>query len=765
LSDKTNQQVWNHPDEEKEIQRLNETIKYVKNTLALLYDKRLRFDQELKEAYKHLDPSDGSSSYSTIMFNAQLLDTMGGQLEQLIAAQKKPYFARIDVKHHDKNAYDQLYLGKVSLFDESMEIPLVVDWRAPVASLYYDGRLGESKYIVEEDVVTVDLALKRQYTIEQGLLKHFMDVDISTSDAFLQAALGQHAGDKLKDIVSTIQAEQNVIIRADIHKPLIVQGVAGSGKTTIALHRIAYLIYTYAKSFKPRDFMIIAPNTLFLDYISQVLPELGAEAVQQVTYLDLMFRWLGKRYAVEPAYHKLVKLIADGHESPKYSAMKAVSAFKNNMGMKVLLDQKLRDIEHLLLPEGDIYLDNLLVLSQDTLKEHYWEHYTYLPYYKRIDAIARNLKKKGKEIAKDAIKTIRERVGNRIEGILTTVPPSDERREKVVSLMDRREARVEQIQQAEKQFVKDFLAKVPKLTAEGVYQGLLTNVDEMMSFGIAAQMAQDITANTSDLIGRKRWEIEDLAPLVYIKSSLMGVEDSDMKYVVIDEAQDFGLFQFYVLKQLLKTERFTILGDMAQGIHSYRALPSWEALMQEVFSQRCSYLTLQQSYRTTVEIMDAANQVLLQSELAPYIKGDAKLDPMALSLAKPVVRYGPKPETHVHISPKVLAKAVEEALIWLQNEDYTTIAVIAKTPEDATWLYKQLKPRIGEALMLVDENSEHFNHELLVMPSHLAKGLEFDAVIVVELSSPYGPSALEAKLKYVAMTRAMHWLALHQLKF
>ncbi len=765
MSDKTNQQVWNHPDEEKEIQRLNETIKYVKNTLALLYDKRLRFDQELKEAYKHLDPSDGSSSYSTIMFNAQLLDTMGGQLEQLIAAQKKPYFARIDVKHHDKNAYDQLYLGKVSLFDESMEIPLVVDWRAPVASLYYDGRLGESKYIVEEDVVTVDLALKRQYTIEQGLLKHFMDVDISTSDAFLQAALGQHAGDKLKDIVSTIQAEQNVIIRADIHKPLIVQGVAGSGKTTIALHRIAYLIYTYAKSFKPRDFMIIAPNTLFLDYISQVLPELGAEAVQQVTYLDLMFRWLGKRYAVEPAYHKLVKLIADGHESPKYSAMKAVSAFKNNMGMKVLLDQKLRDIEHLLLPEGDIYLDNLLVLSQDTLKEHYWEHYTYLPYYKRIDAIARNLKKKGKEIAKDAIKTIRERVGNRIEGILTTVPPSDERREKVVSLMDRREARVEQIQQAEKQFVKDFLAKVPKLTAEGVYQGLLTNVDEMMSFGIAAQMAQDITANTSDLIGRKRWEIEDLAPLVYIKSSLMGVEDSDMKYVVIDEAQDFGLFQFYVLKQLLKTERFTILGDMAQGIHSYRALPSWEALMQEVFSQRCSYLTLQQSYRTTVEIMDAANQVLLQSELAPYIKGDAKLDPMALSLAKPVVRYGPKPETHVHISPKVLAKAVEEALIWLQNEDYTTIAVIAKTPEDATWLYKQLKPRIGEALMLVDENSEHFNHELLVMPSHLAKGLEFDAVIVVELSSPYGPSALEAKLKYVAMTRAMHWLALHQLKF
>lgn len=755
--------VWSHPEEPMERARLEETITYVKSSLALLYDKRLRFDQELKDSYKHLDPTDSSFAYSTIMFNAQMLDAMGEQLEQLIAAQKKPYFARIDVKHHDKSVYDKLYLGKVSLFDESMENPLVVDWRAPVASLYYDGRLGEAQYTVEEEKVTVDLALKRQYTIENGILKHFMDVDISTSDEFLQAALGQHAGDKLKDIVSTIQAEQNVIIRSDIHKPLIVQGVAGSGKTTIALHRIAYLIYTYAKSFKPKDFMIIAPNTLFLDYISQVLPELGAEAVNQVTYVDLMQRWIGKRHSLTKNHLKLVTLIAKGEHSPEALELSRVAAFKNNMGMKALLDQQLAEIEANMLPEGDVFLDNLPLVSADTLKAYYWEHYTYLPYKKRIDAIARNLKKKAKEVAKEAVKTIRERVGLRIEGILTNTPPSEERREKVVSLMDRREARIAQIQAAEKHVVKDFLARVPKVSAEVVYTELMSSPQRLEAYGIDLELARVVASHATALAAKKQLEQEDLAPLVYLKAHIDGIEDTEMKYVVIDEAQDFGLFQFYVLKHLLKTERFTILGDMAQGIHSYRALPSWNALMAEVFTQRCVYLTLEQSYRTTVEIMDAANQVLLGSELGVHIKDNAKDDPMALTLARPVVRYGPQPEVVHHDNEKALLRGVGDALEWLKSEEYTTVAVIAKTPEEAQWLYKHLKPRIGEALMLVDDQSEHFNHAFLVLPSHLAKGLEFDAVLVVELKSPYGPGALEAKLKYVAMTRAMHWLAVHRL--
>lgn len=759
-----NQEVWSHPEETIERDRLKATIEYVKGALALLYDKRLRYDQELKESYKQLDPTDSSASYSTIMFNAQMLDTMGGQLEQLIAAQKKPYFARIDVKHSDKTSYDQLYLGKVSLFDEAMAYPLVVDWRAPVASLYYDGRLGPSTYTVEEDSVTVDLGLKRQYTIENGILKHFMDVDISTSDEFLQAALGQHAGDKLKDIVSTIQAEQNVIIRSDIHKPLIVQGVAGSGKTTIALHRIAYLIYTYAKSFKPKDFMIIAPNTLFLDYISQVLPELGAESVQQVTYVSLMQGWLGKHHAITPGHLKLVSLIADGHEHPDHQAMCQISAFKNNMDMKNLLDQQLKVIEENLLPEGPLYLDNLPLIDATTLSAYYWDHYNHQPYQKRIATIAKIIDKKGKEAAKEAIKTIRQRVGDRIEGILTSQPPSEVRREKVVSLMDRREARIEEITKAQKRLVKDFQARVPKYSAEGIYSDLMSSPERLVGFGVEPQLAHRIAHHTADLAKKKRWELEDLAPIAYIKSHLNGIEDTEMKYVVIDEAQDFGLFQFFVLKHLLKTERFTILGDMAQGIHSYRGLPSWQALMDSVFTQRCRYLTLEQSYRTTVEIMEAANAVLKASALAPLIKEDAKGDPMAITLAKPVVRYGPEPQQVVHTSEKSLVEGISKALAHLKTEDYTTVAVIGKTPQDAQWLYKRLLPYVGEGLMLVDDQSEHFNHTQLVLPSHLAKGLEFDAVIVVELKSHYGPSPLEAKLKYVAMTRAMHWLEVHTLK-
>ena len=188
-----------------------------------------------------------------------------------------------------------IYIGKTSLLREGAFTPLVVDWRAPVANLYYEGRLGENTYESEGDIYEGELLLKRQIAIENAQLVDFIDVDITTNDAFLQASLEASADKRLKDIASTIQAEQNRVIRANMRRPLIVQGVAGSGKTTIALHRIAYFIYTYEKTFNPETFMILAPNRLFINYISEVLPELGVEKVKQTTFIDFMSELIGKK--------------------------------------------------------------------------------------------------------------------------------------------------------------------------------------------------------------------------------------------------------------------------------------------------------------------------------------------------------------------------------------------------------------------------------------------------------------------------------------
>lgn len=760
------------PDFDTESLRLVDTKAYLEATIATVFEKRIRSNTEMKEAYLHLDPSDSSSSYATIMFNAQLLDNLEQHFDQLLNARKKPYFARIDVKNPKKPDVQALYLGKISLFDETMPYPMVVDWRAPVASLYYDGRLGPSTYRVEADELEVDLSLKRQYTIEDAELIAYMDVDISTSDAFLQATLGQHAGEKLKDIVSTIQAEQNVIIRADIHKPLIVQGVAGSGKTTIALHRIAYLMYTYAKSFLPEDFIIVAPNTLFLDYISSVLPELGADKVKQVTYTDLMLGWLGKRYGVTGTHEKLNRLVSHTENPKDLATLTQVAAFKNGMGMKNLLDRYITYIEGRLLPEQDLNLDNLLVLNQESIANLYFGNYAYLPLYQRIDALRRYMAQSVKATSLDAIETIQNRVSSRIQNILFKETPGDERRAKVVSLMDRREARVLEIKQAAKTTVAQYIKKVPKDDAMGYYKTLMSNpelieqlmtpeledmtlvdmTDDLEGQKIIKERRQLIAALVSThnaLVTSKKIELEDLAPLVYLKAQLFGVEDSQMKYAVIDEAQDFGVFQFYVLKQLFNTERFTILGDMAQGIHMYRAIDNWDLLQEHVFTTPATYLTLEQSYRTTVEIMEKANEVLAQSMTPDLI------------MAKPVVRHGDTPQVYYHETPEALIPGMLKTLKMLSDGGYTTVAIITKSSQEAKWMHKKLTALGLVDLMLIDENSQHFNHRLVVVPSYLAKGLEFDAVLVTTIHETYAIDPLDAKLLYVAMTRAMHHLSLH----
>ncbi|MDD2481127.1 MAG: UvrD-helicase domain-containing protein, partial [Lutispora sp.] len=267
-----------HPAYQEEKDRLDYTLKLVNKSLETYIMRKDNIDEEVAKGKKHFS-SESSQQYIDLMINTMLQDRAEIKLRNLSQAKQKPYFACVDFREKERVTKDKYYIGKMALIDEATMELVITDWRAPIANLYYESRLGDTEYSCPEGIIKGELLLKRQLIINKGKLEDIYDIDITTNDEILQASLGANADNRLKEIVTTIQAEQNKIIRADMWTPLIVQGAAGSGKTTIALHRIAYLIYTYEKSFKPENFMIIAPNRFFLNYISEVLPELGVERV------------------------------------------------------------------------------------------------------------------------------------------------------------------------------------------------------------------------------------------------------------------------------------------------------------------------------------------------------------------------------------------------------------------------------------------------------------------------------------------------------
>ncbi len=753
--------VEKHADFQQEVNKLNDVMHYVEDTITLVKKNRMDYQGEIKDAYVNLDYLDSSLSYSSIMLNSTLLDELEQHFNQLLLVKKKPYFARIDLTQEGMTHKEKLYIGKMTLFDLSMDVPMIVDWRAPIASVYYEGRLGDVSYEAHEKTHHVAVDLKRQYTINDGVLEGIMDIDITTTDTFLQAALEGHAEDKLKDIVSTIQAEQNAIIRADINRPLIVQGVAGSGKTTIALHRIAYLIYTYADTFYPENFMILAPNRLFLDYISQVLPELGADKVKQTTYIDFMYEVVGKKYKLTSSNAKLIALIESSDEKEIIDAKKMIrtlAGFKGSMLMKDIIEAYVQDIEQNFVPEGDFALGDYILFDQAMIKELFLDKFSYLPIYKRVDSIKQYISHRLKSEKKRILEEIENKYNKELDYIRDSEPASEEKRLKLVNLVSERDLYLDMIQKKSKSTVVKYMAQFPKVDAFDYYKELITNQDLLAKYAMKKEQTasnkadlnvlQMICENASKLFVNNHIELEDLAPIAYLKYKLSGRDKKlDIKYVVMDEAQDFSYFEFFMLKEVLGTELFTILGDLSQGIHEYRAIDNWDFVSNNIFNKENSnFLTLEQSYRTTVEIMDAANEIITQCA----VKG--------LVLAKPVVRHGQKPRVKAFDCEKMLIEETQKQIMKLNDEGFKSIALIGKTIQECSRVQKNLAKNKVVHTKLLDEKDKHYSDDIVIIPAYLAKGLEFDAVIIINIEDYYTEDALDLKLLYVAMTRALHRL-------
>ena len=743
-----------HPAYELEKQRLEYTVDYIEKTLEATDAYKTLYKGNIKQAMTELDHLDSSLSYINVLINTKFMEVAEKNYDSYKKAKGKPYFARIDYKSKGEEEPKKIYIGKTSLIRAEDNEMLIVDWRAPIANIYYEGRLGETSYIAEGHEEHGELLLKRQFTIDKGQLENVIDIDITTTDTFLQASLEANAESKLKDIASTIQGEQNKVIRAAMNKPLIVQGVAGSGKTTIALHRIAYFIYTYEETFDPESFLIIAPNNLFINYISEVLPELGVEKVKQSTFIDFMENLIGKGYKLTNSDEKLMFLIH--HSKEDSELLQWASAFKGSMEFKTIIDEYVKEIEQDFVPQQHFFLQDKVLIPKEEIRRMFLEDLQYHPLHKRVLEIKKSLNNKLKSIKKDVLKDIQEFFDKAIEHAREDIDNAEERRAKVTALAEERDEKLKNLTNEMKSAVKKFLALFPTVNLYTYYERLFT-VDNILKFSkeaIASEKAEYLCRTSKELLEKKHLELEDYAPLAYLKHKVFGFDNKiDIRSVVIDEAQDFSLFQFAVLKEIFNTNMFTLLGDISQGIHSYRGTNNWEDVMEQVFGKgESSYMTLVQSYRTTIEVMELANEII------------KKLNNDRIVLAKPVIRHGAKPEFKAFREDKDLILALELKIKEAKDAHYKSIAVIGKTVEECKNIKKLLDKSGKIHSKVLDEKQMSYEAGVIIVPSHLAKGLEFDVVFIVNIKEAYEEEDLDIKLLYVAMTRTLHRLFIYHKK-
>lgn len=745
----------NHPEWQEESIHLQDTLFEVQKSLEETEARESALSEEVKRARRQYK-SDNSQAYIDLMIQSTIYESLKLKLRNLKTASDKPYFARIDFEESGRSMVEKLYIGKMSLIRDEDKALIIIDWRAPIANLYYEGRLGESKYFSHKEEIHGQLFLKRQYSIEKGKLHGVFDIDITTNDAFLQQYLGANAENRLKDIVSTIQLEQNRIIRAPLNIPLIIQGVAGSGKTTIALHRIAYLIYNYQHQFKPENFMIIAPNRLFLNYISEVLPELGVERVKQTTFLDWAMELIGEPLRVNDPYQKLVRFVnhnATADEQEVNRKLRRVAEFKSSLAFKHILDKYAQWIEGQLLPGEDLAIPGWTVYRLEEIRQLFFRDYQHWPFYQRLAQLKKHFSKRLKEQRPAFIHKLSLDSELKIAGIKREFPESETRRKLILDVIAAKEAKIAAVDDFIKQGVKNYLKKVPKISPVQYYRNLFADPElaEMFFGHLEQELREFLLVTTLAGFRKKSIDYEDLAPIIFLKHCTDGWgEKLQVKHIVIDEAQDFSAFQFYTLRQIIKDSSFTILGDISQGIYDYRGVTNWTQLQQDVFAGTASQLlTLEQSYRTTAEIMTAANQVLIRSGLPN------------LPLAKPVIRHGSPVELFGLTDRSELIAALVGRLAGLQGEGFVSIAVITKTAMEAEDLQGQLQ-MAGLSVTLINGTDEEYHGGLVVLPSYLAKGLEFDVALIANASREnYDSNSLDSKLLYVAMTRPLHRLFIY----
>ncbi|MCD5324831.1 MULTISPECIES: RNA polymerase recycling motor HelD [Pontibacillus] len=734
-----------HPDYQEELDRLTFTKVYMDSVIAAQESDQETLRKRQESTVAALDFKDSSLKYQDMLTHANFMKMSKDQLENLKKLRKKPYFARIDYHRKEKPERETFYIGKVSLFDRETQQPIILDWRSPLANVYYEGRVGDVSYEAHGETYEGNVSLKRQYSIEEGELQDFRDIDITTKDDLLQDSLSQNADHRLTEIVSTIQEEQNRVIRADLRKPIVVQGAAGSGKTTIALHRVSYFLYTLQDIFSPEEMLILAPNRLFIDYMKEVLPELGVEKSRSTTYVDYVKLVTNHSFTVQTQHETLMNILEHSDEEESILRM---AEWKGSKEFQPVLDQFLQYMKKEFLVETDLKIAGFRVVNGKKIRKLFVEDYSYLPFYKRKEKIRQVLMSDVRRKKKVMLQKMTKKYDDELDRALYGIKDPDKRKRRVSFLLDQKDAKLKQIESESKKAVREYMKQYPNDPLPTYFRRFYEEADRfhmlMKDFGTDSDR-EFMRSHTLRQIKKKTVDAEDLATLLYLHAILYGLDpDYKAKKVVMDEAQDYSYMEFVSLKRALNTDLFTIVGDLAQGIYQYRGLKEWKPILEDVF-RAPNYLTLQKTYRTTIEIMEVANSILTSMNAN-------------LPLAEPVLRRGDQPSFH-STRQKGWEDNLFEEYNRLRKEGFKSFVLIGKTVKECQLIVQSLEPYVPEdSLQFVQGEEEMMKDRIIILPVYLAKGLEFDCVFLVNLNETYAPSLLDRKLLYVAMTRPLHRL-------
>lgn len=672
----------------------------------------------------------------------------------------QPYFGRIDFKEA-RRENESFYIGKFGLGDMSTGEEKVIDWRSPIADLYYSGTYGSTYYIAPNGVINGELNLKRKFLIKNGELLDAFDEGINEIilrsdsedgsaliDEYLRINLEESSSSKLKDVVATIQKEQNDIIRTEKNTALIVQGSAGSGKTTIALHRLAYLIYKYKEKISGDDILVIAPNRIFLDYISDVLPDLGVEHVKQTTFEQLALELLGIKCKIYTKDKKLAELMECDDES-KIKFITSSSKIKGSIGYKTILDRYIRYLEKKDAEVSDIKVEEYTLFESKEIKHLFVKELVNLSINSRKDEIKRYFKLK----LPDKINSILDKTDfayeYQVARLKKTMNDGQERRKKLIELYDERDNKKEDIKRKAKENFENYFTEWKKGFVNNLYFELFNNesiFDEVTGGKIPEVLSKYIKEDLNVKLNDGIIDSDDLSAMIYLKIKIEGLpEKYKFKHIVIDEAQDYSLLQMAALKDMAQNNSFTIVGDIGQGVYYYKGIDDWNKLIDSIFEGNGNYVRLTQSYRSTVEIIEFANRVLSKQK-------------NSLRPAVPVLRRGKKPEIIEYRVEKDFVLKLDEIVDEIHELNKKNIAVIGKNYNECKHIKEILKKYSKHSFELIKDTDKIYKSDLIIIPSYITKGLEFDCSIIFDCSAKnYEESELSKKILYVVLTRALHF--------
>lgn len=617
-------------------------------------------------------------------------------LEKMI---KSPYFARIDFKFDDEEEFEKIYIGRSSLRKNSYQEMYVYDWRSPIASVFYRFMTGEAFYDAPCGRVTGELNLKRQYEIKNGILEYFFDSDVQIVDEFLRQLLSQNTTAKMKAIVETIQHEQDVVIRDMENDLLMVQGVAGSGKTSIALHRAAYLMYQGLQTkLSANNIMIISPNSIFEQYISNVLPELGEDNVISSVFEDILSELLNGR-KIQSRNDFLENLIVNS----KYKEISRNSIeFKTSSFFREILDQFLIDIPRQWIEFEDVYYEGKCVVSGQILKD----------------------KILGRPETPLGIK-LEQLEDYILEQIFGTGKGRGHKEEKNL------------IKQEIQKFIKIDIVELYKIlfSNEAYFYSLLQNSNP-------SQNIKNIWKYTKENLEADSLYYDDAIAIAYLYLKIYGTNKyKNIKQVVIDEAQDYYPLQYEIFNLLFSNAKFTILGDMKQTLAKKEDISFYEQIQKILNKKKSSLIMLDKSFRCTNEILNFSLKFIEQS-----------------SQIKSFNRNGDSPKVYIADNSEIFIDEIVKEIKLCQEKGFQSICLICKTEKNSTYLFNKIKHKLD--IQLIKNGSVSDLQGVFILPVYMSKGLEFDTVLICDADSQNYHDEDDKNLLYVACTRALHKLSL-----